>query len=103
VTFRVGQKVVCVDDKNLPGRRPWRPEDRIRVNAIYTVRDVLVFGGEPSLRLVEHTRPNTWLSGPCPDLPYLARRFRPVVERKTDISIFTEILNGTRVPERHGV
>jgi hypothetical protein len=33
------------------------------------------------------------------DVPFLVRRFRPLVERKTDISCFTEMLNNVRAKE----
>jgi len=33
-----------------------------------------------------------------PDMPFLARRFRPVVERKTSIRIFETILRNVRGP-----
>ncbi|MCK1717207.1 hypothetical protein [Bradyrhizobium sp. 141] len=35
-----------------------------------------------------------------PDYPFAAYRFRPAVERKTDISVFTEILRKASKPAR---
>jgi hypothetical protein len=95
--FYVGQKVVCINDK------PRRPNSRLLLKrgAIYTIArvvdhsdDPLCEGGDPlGLSLVE-----------VPDLKetkcfyadYWSGRFRPAVERKTDISIFTKMLTPNR-------
>lgn len=71
MTFRVGQKVVCVDASNCT---------LVEEGRIYTVTDVGPF-----------------LEVDCPPSSrgcrrYFPRRFRPLVERKTDIAIFNEIL-----------
>lgn len=69
--FHVGQKVVCVE-----------PTDDLVKGQIYTVLSILCDG----LIKVDRTRPGIeWL--------FYAHRFRPVVERNTDISIFTALLN----------
>lgn len=86
MNFRIGQKVVCIDAKHLPGMRPDIP---IVAGEIYTIRWIGILRGVPMVRVEEHFRPNSW---PEPDIPMLAERFRPVVEKKTDISIFTEML-----------
>jgi len=84
--FRVGQKVVCVDVRNtaLGSRVP------LHKNAIYIIDDVDTrpdeFGGL-AFRLVG-------VEG-----LYYHWRFRPIVERKTDISIFTEMLSPARKHE----
>lgn len=88
MSFHVGQKVVCVDDKPFNGGL-----DGLIAGNIYTIRG---FGecmsGPLGIRLVELLRPK-----PANDMPYLARRFRPIIERKTDISIFTAMLTPNRV------
>ena len=78
--FHVGQKVVCVDDD-------WEfasfvPDDQKEPKAgpVYTVTEVIVFQGIAYI----------WLEGFA--LYYEADAFRPVVERKTDISIFKAML-----------
>lgn len=103
MAFHVGQKVVCVDAKSKIGRRT--PLVR---GATYTVRWSGLFANHwtngvsvPCVRVAEITRP-------CldditnEDTPFGSCRFRPVIERKTDISIFTEMLTpkNSRVTER---
>lgn len=97
MTFRVGQKVVCVDDGNFSvDRHPWvsnkyLPNRPVRGN-VYTVR-----GFDPdfpeSIYLCEIYNPNDlqWANG-FGEGSFLPRRFRPIVERKTDISFAHEIL-----------
>lgn len=91
--FRVGQKVVCVDADGAP---------ELTEGRVYTIREILPpallpWRGEQRLAvgiLLDEVQP------PHPFTELAPMRFRPAVERKTDISIFTEILNGQRVPEK---
>jgi len=83
MTFRVGQKVVCVDASNTGGK--------LSENEIYTVAvvDTAPISRSQTLWPAE--------LGPRPrDGGWYARRFRPIVERKTDISIFTAMLNPSK-------
>lgn len=78
--FRVGQKVVCVD-ASLPAN-PWHRQFPLVLEQIYVVRSLQGFA--------------------CIDIDGSCRawqnwRFRPLVERKTDISIFTKMLTGKKV------
>lgn len=89
--FHVGQKVVCIDDSiGLDGSAAPIEEGRI-----YTVRGVTkghsVRGEDIGLLFKEIP--------PMPAFPqgYSHSRFRPVVERKTSIAIFHEILHTQRV------
>jgi hypothetical protein len=94
MSFRVGQKVVCV--KN--GAAKWRGQTQARVGEIYTIRDVYVdpISGDVGIHLAEIINP----LHPCGiEYGFYAKRFRPVVSRKTDISIFHAILNGAPVKE----
>jgi hypothetical protein len=90
MNFQAGQKVVCVDAgfDNEPGRR-WLADPPIE-GQVYTVRRVLLVdsynGREQGVVLDEIKNLPTW------GYSYRATRFRPVVERKTDISIFTRML-----------
>lgn len=81
MNFRVGQKVVCID-----ASKSWRGDisDLVK-GATYTVREVFMFG--VTLDEVPLPEDYLWFNG---------HRFRPVVERKTDISIFTKMLTDTR-------
>ena len=85
--FRVGQKVVCVDVRPSPmGRVPIE----LTLNAVYTSSYITPpnFVGELGLGLVEVKAVGDDFHNP----EFGARRFRPVVDRPTDISIFTRML-----------
>lgn len=95
MTFRVGQKICCVDDggwkcslRNVPNR-PVR-------GRIYTIRS---FYKEDSIYLEEILNPSDakWKNGEIGEGCFWTRRFRPIVSRKTDISIFTRMLNPSQV------
>jgi hypothetical protein len=99
MAFRVGQKVVCVDDKPRPGANPRM--DGLSKGQVYTVQRIGIdnFWAEPVLWLVEIRRelqPGFQRFG---EVGYDPRRFRPVVEKKTDISIFEAMLK--RAPVKH--
>jgi hypothetical protein len=79
--FHVGQKVVCVDDS--PGA--YSGIKVLRLNAVYTITHVFPWNG---VLLAE--------VDPPPPPPAILRafskdRFRPLIERKTDISVFQQI------------
>lgn len=95
--FYVGQKVVCVEDRpHMFYKRGSPAMDGLRKDTVYTVRAVGIdpHWKTPALWLVEIVRP---IRGSKTEIGYDPRRFRPVVERKTDISIFKEILNNPRI------
>jgi hypothetical protein len=92
--FYVGQKVVCVDafDTN-----DWAFQELFE-GRIYTV----IWVG--SAISVKNGRSHCGVRvngnfGRRGDIPFLASRFRPLVEKKTDIAVFTALLNpnGTKV------
>jgi hypothetical protein len=100
--FRVGQRICCVDDS----------ETKFALNGslvngrIYHVRSVEPTRlNVPGVKLEEYeysTPP--WLIGrttrqPFTDAPLRASRFRPVVSKQTDISIFTRMLLPTNARE----
>lgn len=90
MTFRVGQKVVCVNAEG---------SANLVKGAVYTIETILpemlgTWGDEYvvaiGILLVETT----------PDTDYdcfFPTRFRPVVERKTSIEIFTRMLTDQKV------
>lgn len=95
--FYTGQKVVCVDDGHEDAFIRWYDGTKIVKGQTYTVRNTgtTVFG-TPGIRLmeVELTGVNGYNTGlPFKDNLYKQSRFRPLVERKTDISVFTALLN----------
>lgn len=87
MTFRVGQRVVCVDDGPHRDGTP----SALRGGAIYTVHKCFQHRLGIGVLLVEVDLPRRFAG-------FYATRFRPAVERKTDISIFTAML--TPSPER---
>lgn len=91
--FRVGQKVVCVDASSPPIRGTQRDLKRYLVKGgIYTI-DALRLDPLtllPAVHLEE--APDFWWW-------FQAKRFRPIVERKTNISIFEAILKGAKIKE----
>lgn len=87
--LRAGQKVVCINDD--PGEGTEWLGDKPVKDRVYTV---LRTGPAPSSGKL-----NVWLyeivnSDPThPSIGYRASRFRPVVDRPTDISVFTKMLD----------
>jgi hypothetical protein len=97
--FRLGQKVVCVDASCDPDRT-WDDGEAPTEGAVYTIASLNVHAdGTPILSLVELRRTplSLWLHGPTAG--YKQSRFRPVVEKKTDISIFVAMLTPNKVKE----
>ena len=95
-TFRAGQKCVCIKEGNwtCPDGSGNERGDPVK-GGIYTIdrihaADVV---GDVYLSLAECRR----------DSNYRSDRFRPIVTRKTNISIFTAILNGAPVGVDDGI
>ncbi|WP_316176178.1 hypothetical protein [Bradyrhizobium sp. SZCCHNRI1073] len=82
MAFRVGQKVVCIKGCS------WR-EARLVKGNVYTIAAVGKFGNALHVDVAEAEA----FSRISPPLQWDASRFRPIVERKTDISIFKAMLN----------
>ncbi len=80
MSFHVGQKVVCVDDRLPSDKGPWR----VVLNAVYTIRE---FDDEDPLSpigvVLEEVRcgiPDGWKK----EGGWRMNRFRPLIERSTD-------------------
>lgn len=85
--FRVGMKVVCVDDGRYPGQWHDPNLDGLTKGRVYTIRQVgLVcwLDGSEGVRLQEIFRDPV-----DEDMPYFARRFRPVTSPKQEVSFTT--------------
>lgn len=103
--LRVGMKVVCVDV-------PWPADISRHLSAgvslpvpgqVYTIRwaGISEDDGNLYVRLDEIVNPvQKWPGYRAGEARFGSRRFRPVVTRKTDISIFTDMLTDTKVEER---
>lgn len=91
-TPKIGMKVVCLNDNFVNPNYPDWPQPQS--GGIYTIedwRDCINGGHTPVVRLVElSTSPNgmRWW--------WNKDRFRPLIKRKTDISIFQAMLKDTR-------
>jgi len=93
MTFRVGQKVVCVDVSGWPasGGRYTYPQR----GKVYTVREILCDAdGDRNIRVAEIKNPMgiCIATGDFAEAFFLAHRFRPIVSRKTDISALKALL-----------
>ena len=101
--FRVGQKVVCIGTVGSPNVdwEAWvscwkiiRPSR----GSVYTVRDIRMGAIRQHVRLVEIINPNAEFKDAQPQEPWFwAEAFRPIVERKTDISALQALL----IPANH--
>jgi len=99
--FAIGDKVRCIYDKMHP-----HPATRAlpKVGMVYVVRDVR----PPSdtqyigVLLYELRNPEIYTQVGWIEQAFPANYFVPVIEKKTDISVFTKILDkiNNKVPER---
>lgn len=97
--FHVGQKVVLARmAKNAEGHRKFSESRGYAVTypelgRIYTVREIFLHEtGAVAMRLVEIVNPVVQYKNGEKELCFDAANFRPIVERKTDISIFKAML-----------
>jgi hypothetical protein len=94
MTFRVGQKVVFVGGPRLPGE--WGIPSPLKIGSIYTIREIdpIYIGsyGVAGIRLHEMIAPSVMWGAQQIEPATLAHNFRPIVDRKTDISVFTKML-----------
>jgi hypothetical protein len=88
--FYVGQKVVCVNAK--PRSPNWPGTKRVVEGAVYTIRAVYFEKRQNATGVLLSEIVNEFAPSIGCEPGFLASRFRPVVERKTDISIFTDML-----------
>lgn len=102
----VGQKVVRVpvDDSLRRGHSLLRDKATKgvpQIDEIYTIRAINVWPTNTILRFYEFDYSHLiGVGGSTIEPGWDSRGFRPVIERKTDISIFTRMLDGTKLPER---
>ncbi len=95
--FQVGQRVVCINDRFHGHKRNGFALPK--QGQVYTIRRLVSRGYGVGLLLNEIQNPERQFINDYGEPGFLAHRFRPVVERKTDISIFTKMLDGSRVLE----
>lgn len=84
--FHIGQKVVCVNDAPPPSRTDMEP---LILNKIYEIKEIVpfpsysIYFGEIAICVKIQKYRNYWHQD----------RFKPLIEKKTDISTFNKILN----------
>lgn len=101
MTFHVGQKVVCVRVSEAVRIRGEEGYQIPREGSVYTIRSMVVSGEDNlCIRLHElHNPPRIYREG-FVEGAFRAENFRPVIERKTDISALTALLNPANNRER---
>lgn len=100
MNFRIGQKVVTVS--NGLKRKPEHTQIQIPIGTVCTIREIdtraIGLHGMATIRLVEYVNEvQQTVIGPW-ELGYRPDCFRPIVERKTDISFAHEILRKATKP-----
>lgn len=107
--FQVGDRVVCINDEKKAFRLPGMSYqedmglDGLTSGVVYVIRDVFehpVIAGAIMVRLVEITRPPVSNRRLHIEAGFHVGRFRPVVDRKTDISLFQAMLTRPRLGVR---
>jgi len=81
--FNIGQRVVCIDNKVRPQSAYPKILKKLKVNGIYHI--VKITQGGLGVCIAEIETPN--------GSDFFSDRFRPIVERKTDISALEKLLN----------
>lgn len=87
--FRVGQKVVCVDDSPR-----FTQTCAVKVGRIYTITGIYKEGLGVQVAEIKPT---------CARLGFFADRFRPVQERPTSIAVFRAILDDVNAKKKERV
>lgn len=107
MTFRIGQKVVCV--RNAPQGQEIKystvlQSKKLKIGSTYTIRDIdmraVHLHGVATVRLDEIVNETYMSSVGEWETGYPETCFRPIVDKQTDISIFTAMLNTKKVRER---
>lgn len=94
MSFHVGQRVICVRAvypalaEHYSYIKNWPVKD-----TIYTIRAIEADGDLVGVRLHEIVNPPTLTTQGVCEPGFTGEWFRPLTERKTDISVFTEILD----------
>lgn len=102
MAYNIGQKVVCVDDSGFTIDRMFGPfgglfiPNRPVEGVVYTIRAFY----KDAMLLQEIVNPELPFEDGIREPGFLMTRFRPVVTTDTDISVFTEILNTAKAPEK---
>lgn len=101
--FRIGQEVICIKSWVLRPGVGYGHEKLPVAGVTYHIREIgiglhLGWPAALAVRLEEIVNPIGYYSEGEFEPAFAANRFRPIIKRKTDISIFTEMLMGTKIP-----
>lgn len=96
MTFWVGQKVVCWN-ADWPKASYYGEEILPQKDEVYTIRELVEIAGCKLLRVNEIHNPVMDYNFGEYECAFRVSRFRPAVDRKTDISIFTKMLKSGKV------
>lgn len=98
--LHVGRRVVCVDDKFVFVQQEKAVTLPVR-GQIYTVRNIEMIDGIPTIRLREIVNPHfVFIKSPScytGEVAFKPERFRPLDEDDIDIGVFTSILDKMKV------
>lgn len=107
MAFRVGQKVVCVDDDPKNHGNWTAPTDLETLHGltrghVYTVQKIGSYRGAACVWIAEIQRPTPDTCKQFGEAGFSSRRFRPVVEKSTDsgMAILREILDRETIKDR---
>jgi hypothetical protein len=110
MTFYRGQKVVCIDDSTRVSFRPrgWRGWFRkfekvphnLNKGDTYVITDIYALRCERTGEVFQSFLVDgAWHFG-ARWMPFPSFQFRPLIERKTDISVFTSMLRPAKRTEK---
>lgn len=97
-TWKIGDEVECVDDSDF--RFTFGENIPIK-GTKYTIRSFVYYSGGVGIRLNEiQNKPMLYDIGGFAECAFHAWRFRKLQKRKTDISVFTQMLNQTELTNK---
>lgn len=102
MAFRIGQKVVCIDQKN-SSLSDVRHSLALQEGNIYTIRAVgLIHGRDPAKNPCVLIEERARQDGADEDCPIWASRFRPLIEKYTasGMAILREIIDRENINDK---
>lgn len=97
-TAKVGDKVTRIPGYGAAADKIGYGFQFAEFGIVYTIREIYVWRGVPHILLEEVVNPICDVNGDELEPAFPAEAFRPVEPRKTDISIFTDILKKADKP-----
>lgn len=111
MTFFAGQKVVCIDDRRVVSVRVWlknwvpisrwvRLDHNLNRGDVYRIVCIATMKDTANGNVVQLLHVDGAAHFEYPEIGFPSFQFRPLIEKKTDISVFTKMLNDVRHTER---